>query len=113
MATINLGEQMNISIDELAELAIKDVKADIEKLAQLKGWNIKSVKGLISCLPAIIKHVEELGKVKDLAGEQKQELACLIILKLIKLPCWLPTAIVKPVLYGAINAVVEAIKNKN
>ena len=103
---------MAVDLDAIAGLSIEEVKAAAEKLAQLKGWNVNSLKGLISCLPEIIKHTEAIGQVKDLTGAEKQEVAILIILKMVKLPWWLPLWIIKPLLEGAVNAVVQAINNK-
>jgi hypothetical protein len=103
---------MTHDINALAILSIEEVKTAAEALAKLKGWNIGSVKGLISCLPVIIRNVETIGEVKQLTGAEKQEFAVLIILKLVKLPWWLPISIIKPLLEGAVNATVEAFNSK-
>lgn len=103
---------MSLDIDAIAVLYIEEFKALAEDLARLKGWNINSAKGMISCLPAIVKNVERVGQLKDMTGAEKQDFAVAIILKLVKLPWWLPVSFVKPVLEGAVNAVVEALKDK-
>jgi hypothetical protein len=100
------------AIQELAASNIEEVKAAAEELSRLKGWNMKSVKGFISCLPVVIKHVEKVGEVSALNGADKNSLAVEIILKFIPLPWWLPVSIIRPLLEGAVNAVVEAINGK-
>ena len=102
----------NIDMDQLASDSISDMKFAMEKLAVLKGWNLNSAKGLISCAVVIVKHAESVGKIKGLTGVEKQQLAVAIILKFIKLPWWVPMSVVRPILEGAINAIVEGLKEK-
>jgi hypothetical protein len=101
-----------VYIDKLAEGSIAEIKSAISELAKLKGWNIKSAKGFISCLVVIVKHAENLGKIQGLTGAEKLAFVVAVILKLCPLPWWLPVSVVKPILEGAINAVVEALKGK-
>lgn len=96
-------------IKALAASGIEGVRLAAEELSRLKGWNIESVKGFVSCLPVVIKHTESVGEALKLTGAEKQELAVEIILKLVPLPWWLPVVVVRPILEGAINAVVEAL----
>ncbi len=103
---------MTHDIDALAALSITAVRTSAEELGRLKGWNVASAKGLISCLPMIVRHVEDVGEIKELTGAEKQAFAVAIILKLIKLPWWLPVSIVRPLLEGAVNAVVSAINDR-
>lgn len=99
-------------INALAVQSIDDVKASAEELSKLKGWNMKSATGLIRLLPALIKRAEELGKINKLTGEQKKAFVVAIFFKLVKLPWWLPQAIVKPFLEAGIDALVDALKSR-
>lgn len=101
-----------IDVDNLADLSITEVKEAAERLSILKGWNINSVKGALSCLFLVVQHTEALGKIRDLTGAEKQSLAVAIILKLVKLPWWLPKDWARPLLEGVVNAIVEAGKGR-
>lgn len=103
---------MSYDIELLAATSVTEVQAAIQEISSQNGWDMHSMKGLVSCLPVIVKHAEKLGEVKDLAGAEKQALAISIILRLVKLPWWLPVSVVRPLLEGAVNAVVDAFKQK-
>jgi len=82
------------------------------KLSTLKGWNMKSAQGALSLIPEIVKFVEGVGKVRDLSGEEKNELAVEFILLLLPLPWWMPLSFAKPLLGSVVSAVVDALKSK-
>ena len=101
---------MSIDINAIADLSIDGIRTSAMELAKLKGWNVGSAKGLIRCLPMIIREVEKLGKLRDLTGQEKNELAVVLLLKFIKLPWWLPMGFIKPLLEGMVSAIVDALK---
>ena len=59
----------------LADELVPAVKSVLEDLSRLKGFNLATLNQAKELLPVILKKVEVVGKVKDLTGAEKQELA--------------------------------------
>lgn len=103
---------MGPDINALADSLVVELKGSVDALAQVKGWNLNGVQALIKCAPVVIKSVEVLGKAKDLTGAEKKALAIELLLRLVKLPWWLPQSFVREALSVLIDTVVSALKEK-
>lgn len=101
-----------MTIEELAAESIKSAKNAAEEYSRLKGWNLNSLKGLICTTKVVVKHAEEIGLREGLQGADKKKLAVELILKIVKLPWWMPQGIVREILDAAIDIIVDALKDK-
>lgn len=100
-----------MNIKELVRTSLGEAKAAAEELSRLKGFNLKSLQGLIACVKWSVKRAEEIGIKQCLAGADKKELAMEIIMQTVPMPFWL-APIARAVLPHVIDAVVDALKDK-
>ena len=69
-----------------------------------------SLRGTIRQIPAVVEAVERLAKDTQLVGDQKREVAVIILNRLIDLP-WIPEK-VEAVLFGLVVDAVVAAYNR-
>jgi len=105
-------ESSSIDINKLVDESFMTFKDIFAKLAQLKGWNMASLKSAFDMMPEIVKHTELVGKLRGLNGEEKKSFAIKLILRLRPAPFWLPTPFYRMVLGWVIDSIVAALKDK-
>ena len=102
---------MGYNMKELVAASLADAKKAAEELSRLKGFNLKSLQGLFSCLKWAVKRAEELGLTHGLPGAEKKQFVTELVLQTVPLP-WYLAPVVKMVLPGVIDAIVDALKDK-
>lgn len=101
-----------MEINELAAALVKQVKSAAEEYSRLKGFSLNSLQGLIATTRMVVKEVEETGLAHGLKGADKKALAIEVLLQVVKLPWWMPAALIRAILPPLIDAIVEALKDK-
>lgn len=101
-----------MDIAKLAGELIETVKTQAEELSRLKGFKLKTIQTGIRMLPSIVKRVEKVGEVRNLTGAEKQALAVELVVALAPAPWWLPNKVYRAGLAMAVDAVVDAYKEK-
>ena len=102
---------MGIDMKELVAQSLAEAKRAAEDLSRLKGFNLRSLQGLIACVKYSVKKAEELGLSEGLDGDEKKQFAAELILQVVPLP-WYLAPIARAVLPSVIDAVVDALKDK-
>lgn len=105
-------ESSSLDISKLVDESFVTLKEVFAKLAQLKGWNMASLKAAFDMMPEIVKHTELVGRLRGLSGEEKKSFAIELILRLRPAPFWLPGPLYRMVLGWAIDSIVAALKDK-
>lgn len=100
-----------MDIKELVKLSLSEGKTAAEELSRLKGFNLRSLQGLVACVKWSVKRAEEIGVAKGLIGTDKRAFAIELVLQVVKLPFWLEP-IARAVLPWIVDAVVDALKDK-
>ena len=101
---------MGIDIKALVGLSLGDAKIAAEELSRLKGFSLKSLKGLISIVKWAVKRAEEIGLSRGLTGAEKKEFAAQLLLQTVPMP-WYMSYIVEAILPHVIDAIVDALKD--
>lgn len=99
-------------IEEIAATLIDEVRNAAAEYSRLKGFSLNSLHGLISSTRIVVKRVEEVGLAEQLPGADKKALATELLLKIVKLPWWLPGGLIRAIVPPLIDAIVEALKDK-
>lgn len=99
-------------MDERMDVLAANI-ADVlrEGYAELK--TVKGFSGFIKCIPHVVVYVEKVAS--GMAGQDKKKLAIAALFKLCPLPrwiSWIPGNIVQEIIGAAIDAIVEAVKNR-
>ena len=100
-----------MDIKELVAASLAEGKAAAESLSKLKGFNLRSLQGLIACVKWSVKRAEEVGLTQGLAGADKQAFAIELVLQVVPMPFWL-THVARAILPYVVDAVVDALKDK-
>ncbi len=100
-----------MDIKQLVSLSLVEGKAAAENLSRLKGFNLRSLQGLISCVKWSVKRAEEVGVTEGLAGADKQAFAVELVLQVVPMPFWL-APVARAILPFVVDAIVDALKDK-
>ncbi len=100
------------NIKSIAAKSITEVRAAVQRLSRVKGFNLAGFAGLRAAAPEVVGHVEAIAKQEGLRGADKKELAIELVLQLVHLPAWCPEFVARWVLGQAIEAAVAAINRR-
>lgn len=100
-----------MDIKELVKLSLEEGKTAASELSKLKGFNLRSLQGLIACVKWSVKRAEQVGLANGLAGADKQAFAIELVLQTVPMPFWL-APVARAVLPYIVDAVVDALKDK-
>jgi hypothetical protein len=101
-----------MDIKKIADEVIPAASEVAAELKKLHGINMATLQAAFQMLPGIVKRVESVGKIKDLTGAEKQELAIELIIRMRPSPWWLPTPLYRQLLGWAIDSTVAALKDR-
>ncbi len=97
-----------MDIKQLVDASLEDAIKAAQELGRLKGFNLKSLRGVIACVKWAVKHAQE---IQGLTGPEKNLFVVELVIKVTKLPFWLEP-IARSFLPFVVDAVVDALKDK-
>ena len=100
-----------MDIKDLAVKLVAETEAAAKEYSRLKGFNLRSLQGLIATTRIVVKRVEDEGVASGLAGADKKALTIELLLRIVPLP-WYLAPVVRAILPPLIDAIVEAMKDK-
>jgi|CXWL01.1.fsa_nt_gi hypothetical protein len=100
-----------MDMKNLVASSIIEAKEAAENLSRLKGFNLKSLQGLIACVKWSVKRAEEIGLSQNMSADEKKEFATELIMQVVPMP-WYLAPIARSILPHIIDAIVDALKDK-
>ncbi len=97
-----------MDIKELVRTALPEAIEAAQNLSRLKGFNLKSLTGVLSCVKWAVKRAQT---ITGLTGEEKKQFVVELVLQVVPMPFWM-LPIVNAVLPIVIDVVVDALKDK-